>query len=416
MLSDKPEWKNYFTEDEEEIVDNYYRKDDQIWGSCSLFFVSFFVLPFLVYIFMGKEAYHVTLAVLVGSIAIHGIILYLLPRIFKASYEITQKRRKELIRFNKDLVKYYENILERDLPILDWLKSEYFFRRKLNLSNKVEWYRYKRILKEYPNPISSDVKIAEYIRERLEEHQKYFSSRVDTYVDYPLSYYSTKKLDFDSQKDDADLVVDNKGNHNKRPIRFSPSRSTSNNGTKKDSVYKAQSSNEPKNLALAKLDYIDINKFLSTKKRDDKNDEESITKSELGFAGELYALELLKDLCKNHGVNDERYPVHISKDYGDKYGFDILTIDENKNEIMVEVKTTTKDKNSSFYITRNEVEMMEKYKTKYKIVRVYNFDIKEGVGEVEIIDYKKFTTFFELKDHSFKVVRKKNPEQLDLFK
>ncbi len=417
MLSDKPEWNNYFTEDEEEIADYYHKKDDQVSNSCLFFCVSFFVLSFLVFIFRGKEAFNVTLAVLVGSIAIHGIILYLMPRIFKESYEISQKRQKEFIRFSKDLGTYYENTLARDLPILDSLKSEYFFRRKLNLSNRVEWYKYKRILKEYPNPISNDVKIAEYIRGRLEEHQKYLGSRVDSYVDYPLSYYSSKKSDFDSQKDDTDLVVDNKGNHNKRPHRFSPSRSTSNNVSKKESVDKAQSSNEPKNLDKAKLGHIDLNKFLSPKKKNDKHEDDIFfTKSSLGLAGELYAIDILKDLCKSHGITDDRYPIHISKNFGDRYGFDLLTIDGRNEPIMVEVKTTTQGKSSAFYITRNEVEMMEQYKTQYMIVRIFDFDIEEGIGEIEIIDYKKFTTFFELKNHSFKVVRKKNPEQLDLFK
>lgn len=111
----------------------------------------------------------------------------------------------------------------------------------------------------------------------------------------------------------------------------------------------------------------------------EKESQQLLLNKELGNAGELFVLKLLRDELGD--LNDEiknSLVIHASNDkaYGaDSAGFDIITFSENTKEVCryIEVKTTTGDFDKPFYISPNELRIARKYPDQYYIYRVYNF-------------------------------------------
>lgn len=107
---------------------------------------------------------------------------------------------------------------------------------------------------------------------------------------------------------------------------------------------------------------------------------------EIGDFGELWVLEyerkILIEAGKNHLL--ERVQ-HVSKTKGDGMGFDILSFDLDESPKQIEVKTTKGNFNSLMYITRNELECSNKNPENYYLYRLYNFDFKNGSGDLKIL-------------------------------
>lgn len=76
---------------------------------------------------------------------------------------------------------------------------------------------------------------------------------------------------------------------------------------------------------------------------------------------------------------------HVAKEKGDGLGYDVLSYDQNGKEIFIEVKTTKGNVNSTFYITRNELEKSKIEQDFYRLYRVYNFDDETENAELLII-------------------------------
>src|SRR5699024_7966680 len=91
-----------------------------------------------------------------------------------------------------------------------------------------------------------------------------------------------------------------------------------------------------------------------------KPDYDSINqrRSLIGETGERKVMQYEKDRLKNsqHRESIE----HVSKD-NDGEGYDIMSFEENGDPRYIEVKTTTSINNADFYLTRNELETMEKH-------------------------------------------------------
>lgn len=100
-----------------------------------------------------------------------------------------------------------------------------------------------------------------------------------------------------------------------------------------------------------------------------------IENKRLGDLGELwvmnYEIEKLKNANKHNLV---KLIKHISKDEGDGTGFDIQSFDSAGNKIFIEVKTTKGIQNSTFFVTRNELERSKLEKDNYYVYRLYNYD------------------------------------------
>ena len=84
-----------------------------------------------------------------------------------------------------------------------------------------------------------------------------------------------------------------------------------------------------------------------------------------------YEIQKLKNANKANLINKIK---HISKDEGDGTGYDIKSFDTNGNKIYIEVKTTKGNKNSTFYISRNELERSKIEKENYYLYRVFEYD------------------------------------------
>lgn len=112
----------------------------------------------------------------------------------------------------------------------------------------------------------------------------------------------------------------------------------------------------------------------------------NIENKRIGDLGELwvikYEIEKLKHANKHNLIGKIK---HTSKDEGDGTGFDIQSFDKIGNKIFIEVKTTKGSKNSTFFVTRNELERSKKEKDNYYLYRLYNFNDKLETADLLII-------------------------------
>lgn len=110
--------------------------------------------------------------------------------------------------------------------------------------------------------------------------------------------------------------------------------------------------------------------------------------AEIGIKGELFVLNFEKEKLKELGIKSNKYPKHVATE-STLYGFDILSLNEDKKEIKIEVKTTTRkkeDPNSrKFFISSNEFKAFNKNENSYKLYRVYDI---ENNPSFDIIDLK----------------------------
>lgn len=87
-------------------------------------------------------------------------------------------------------------------------------------------------------------------------------------------------------------------------------------------------------------------------------DKNNTNKRILGISGEefVYQQELKR------WNNDTKSIIHFSKEFGDGAGFDIQSIDCNRNIKYIEIKTTTEDSKQPFYMTDAELKFLIKNK------------------------------------------------------
>lgn len=112
-----------------------------------------------------------------------------------------------------------------------------------------------------------------------------------------------------------------------------------------------------------------------------------IENKRIGDLGELWVVEFEKYKLLNRGIKNISDKIkHVSKEKGDGTGFDIKSVDEYGKEIFIEVKTTTGNFNTPFFITRQELERSLKEKNKYYLYRLYNFDYEKNKGDLLIIN------------------------------
>jgi hypothetical protein len=111
-----------------------------------------------------------------------------------------------------------------------------------------------------------------------------------------------------------------------------------------------------------------------------------IENKRLGDLGELWVMKYeIEKLQKANKHNLIAKIKHIAKDEGDGTGFDIQSFDVAGNIIFIEVKTTKGDKNSSFFISRNELERSKIEKDNYYLYRLYNYEEQKDIANLLII-------------------------------
>jgi hypothetical protein len=111
-----------------------------------------------------------------------------------------------------------------------------------------------------------------------------------------------------------------------------------------------------------------------------------IENKRLGDLGELWVMkheiDKLKEANKHNLIEKIK---HTSKDEGDGTGFDIQSFDKEGNKIFIEVKTTKGKKNSTFFITRNELEKSKIEKASYYLYRLYNYNEQFDTADLLVI-------------------------------
>ena len=76
---------------------------------------------------------------------------------------------------------------------------------------------------------------------------------------------------------------------------------------------------------------------------------------------------------------------HTAKDEEDGTGYDIQSFDKNGNKIYIEVKTTKGTKNTTFHITRTELERSKIEVDNYYLYRLYNYNEEKDTAAIFII-------------------------------
>lgn len=111
--------------------------------------------------------------------------------------------------------------------------------------------------------------------------------------------------------------------------------------------------------------------------------------AEIGNKGELYVLGLEKTRLNSLGFDTSDYPKHVALE-STTYGYDICSLDEDKKEIFIEVKTTTRTrtdiKSRRFNLSSNEYRIFQKEGERYRLFRVYNV---ENEPSYEVLDLKE---------------------------
>lgn len=127
----------------------------------------------------------------------------------------------------------------------------------------------------------------------------------------------------------------------------------------------------------------------------------------LGLLGEEFAMKHEEERVSCFASEDVKRVIHVSKELGDGAGFDILSIDEDGNEIYIEVKTTEGRIDAPFYMTANEYSFFDihKYKNNSFIYRIYDFDKENNEGKVHVISAKDLFLQYGFDSMSYKVSR-----------
>ena len=124
------------------------------------------------------------------------------------------------------------------------------------------------------------------------------------------------------------------------------------------------------------------------------------TNANNGLLGEKLVMAYEEEKLRKAGRTDLVDKIKWISREDDGTGYDILSFDEEGNEIYIEVKTTEGKDNSVFFISANEINVMDSLKEKYFIYRVFN--VKTKNPEVFIISYDDFTSKINLSIENYK--------------
>ena len=133
---------------------------------------------------------------------------------------------------------------------------------------------------------------------------------------------------------------------------------------------------------LEQIPYVDRTKKFSrlTNPRVGKIDyiKKAYKDMKVGLLGEALVIDYEKEKLISLGRDDLESKVKWVSREEDGYGYDIesFEIDENGNAypIKIEVKSTASKFDIEFYVSKNEVEASNRYKSKYCIYRVYDIN------------------------------------------
>ncbi|NJC28280.1 DUF3883 domain-containing protein [Neolewinella antarctica] len=102
-------------------------------------------------------------------------------------------------------------------------------------------------------------------------------------------------------------------------------------------------------------------------------------------------------------LNQDGKVIHVSKEYGDGYGFDVFS-ESNGTLRHIEVKSTKSNNWQAFNFTGNELKALEMYKTSYYVYICYDYTPSRVPNfKFHIISYEGLKNDFSWTPSSFKV-------------
>lgn len=172
--------------------------------------------------------------------------------------------------------------------------------------------------------------------------------------------------------------------------------------------------------SLSEYEYLDVK---SEEKDNEYNENECEHKEEnyyvrkhidntkLGELGEEFVYNVEKNNVAVFNKDYVKKVEHVSKKiYGDKLGYDISSIDINGNELKIEVKTTTGDCDTPFFISENELRFLKEHKNDGAILyRVYNFNEETKTGQIKKITADEVLNNYKVDTKNY-VVQKREEE------
>jgi hypothetical protein len=94
----------------------------------------------------------------------------------------------------------------------------------------------------------------------------------------------------------------------------------------------------------------------------------------LGSAGEQFVMAYERARLMAEGKDHLADRVeHVSATRGDGMGFDVLSFEANGTDRLIEVKTTSFAKETPFFLSRNEVDVSDRYRDRYRLYRLFKF-------------------------------------------
>lgn len=112
-----------------------------------------------------------------------------------------------------------------------------------------------------------------------------------------------------------------------------------------------------------------------------------IENKRIGDLGELWVMNHEANKLRRAGLQHKIKQIkHTAKDEGDGTGYDIKSFDEKGRPIFIEVKTTKGTKESTIYITANELQRSKIEASRYFLYRVFNFKEENNSAELFIIN------------------------------
>ncbi len=128
---------------------------------------------------------------------------------------------------------------------------------------------------------------------------------------------------------------------------------------------------------------------------------------DLGNLGEEFVLEYEQERVSEFDPTSVTSVLHLSRLQGDGLGYDISSINDDGTIRRIEVKTTSGNLNTPFFMSKNEKSFFETYKDESVFLyRVYDFDKLTRRGKIEIIDAATLLNDYDFNPVTFAVVKK----------
>lgn len=94
----------------------------------------------------------------------------------------------------------------------------------------------------------------------------------------------------------------------------------------------------------------------------------------LGLAGEQFVLLFEKTRLVSVGREKLADKIqHVSREIGDREGFDIRSFEPDGSDRLIEVKTTKNGRDTPFFLSRNEVRVSQAHADSYHLYRLFEF-------------------------------------------